>query len=120
MAAFYTVAAKNAMLAGLGAVLVQASLHSDNPGTDGLANELSGGSPAYARKVVTLDVPTGGEAALVNDVTFNVPPGSVVKWVGFWNSGGTEFFGAAPVTAETYGAQGTYTVPKESAFDMSA
>jgi len=44
----YVAAAKNLMLDALGAVAVYVSLHTDDPGTIG-SNEVSGGSPAYAR-----------------------------------------------------------------------
>lgn len=81
---------KNNMLDGQ--TFTDASLHSAFPGTTG-ANELSGGSPAYARKTVTINAASGGQRLLNAAVTFDVPA-STVRWVGFWNS--ATFVGAAP------------------------
>lgn len=85
-----------------------ASLHSAAPGDTG-ANEISGGSPAYARKAVTIGTSTsGGPRALSADVTFDVPA-VTVAYVGFWTAltGGT-FVGYHDVTDETFAAQGQY------------
>ena len=47
----YSTLGKNAMLDALGALAVFVSLHDGDPGESG-ANEIAGGSPAYARKAV--------------------------------------------------------------------
>lgn len=62
-----------------------ASLHTAFPGLTG-ANEVSGGSPAYARKAVTFSAAAGGSRALSAAVTFDVPA-STIRWFGFWSSG---------------------------------
>lgn len=86
------------------------SLHSANPGTNG-ANELTGGSPAYARKAATWNAATGGNADSSNAPAFDVPAGADVAYVGFWSAvtGGT-FYGSAAVTTESFASQGTYTL----------
>ncbi|MEG6507190.1 phage tail fiber protein [Nitratidesulfovibrio sp. 1201_IL3209] len=61
-----TTTAKNAMLDAI--TVTKMSLHSGDPGAAGTSNEISGGSPAYARKDVTLGaaataVPTPQEVA---------------------------------------------------------
>ena len=100
----YVAAAKNTMLDAL--TVTQASLHSGDPGPTGAANELSGGSPAYARKAVTFNAASAGSRALNANVEFDVAGASTVTWVGYWN-GGT-FLGSDPVTSEAYSGQGIY------------
>ena len=75
-------ATKNAMLDGV--TFTHASLHSAFPGATG-TNEISGGAPAYARKVVVVNPSSGGQRALNAAVAFDVPI-STVRWIGFWNS----------------------------------
>jgi hypothetical protein len=85
-----------------------ASLHNGDPGTTG-ANEISGGTPAYARKAITVGASSAGSARTLSaDVTFDVPAGTITH-VGYWSAitGGT-FQGSDPVTSETFAAQGQY------------
>ena len=91
----FTDAAKNAMLDAEGSTHL--SLHSDWSATG--ANEISGGSPAYARKAATFDAASGGSKALSAPLTFDVPGGAtVVAWVGRYTAltGGT-FLGMTPL-----------------------
>lgn len=78
-----TTAAKNTMLNAL--TIDTASLHTAFPGLTG-ANEVSGGSPAYARKAVSFAAAAGGSRGLSAAVTFDVPA-TTVRWFGFWSSG---------------------------------
>ncbi len=88
-------ASKNAALNAL--TIDKLSLHSDYPGTDGGSNELSGGTPAYARKAATVNTASGAARALNADVAFDVPPGADVAAIGFWQSGTPDtFVGWAP------------------------
>ena len=76
-----------------------ASLHSAYSAT-GAANELNGGSPAYAR-IGVVGAAAGSRAKVFTPASaFNVPPGSTVAWVGRWNAltVGT-FWGMAPAGA---------------------
>lgn len=50
------------------------------------ANELTGGSPAYARKAATWAAASSGTKATSASVTFDVPAGSTVRWVGGWDA----------------------------------
>jgi hypothetical protein len=106
----YSTLGKNAMLNALGAVAVYASLHSSDPGDNG-ANELTGGSPAYARKSITWNAAASGSMDDSNVPVFDVPAGSTVSYVGLWSAvtSGT-FYGSANVTDEVYSGQGTYTL----------
>jgi len=68
------------------------SLHTAFPGTTG-ANEVTGGSPAYARKAITLNASSGGSRSLSAAVTLDVPA-CTVRWLGYWN--GASFVATAP------------------------
>jgi hypothetical protein len=102
-------AAKNAMLDHLAGLAVFASLHTADPGATG-TNEVSGGSPAYARKAITWNAAASGNLDNNANPVFDVPAGTTVTHVGFWSavSAGT-WYGSADVTDETFAAQGTYT-----------
>lgn len=99
----YSTAGKNLMLNALrgtapGAPITHVSLHSALPSDIG-SDEITGGSPAYARKAVTFDAASAG--AIVKDATdpvFDVPAAATVVAVGFWSAltVGT-FLGWAPV-----------------------
>lgn len=78
-----TTAAKNTMLNAL--TIDAASLHTAFPGLTG-ANEVTGGTPAYARKAVTFGAAAGGSRSLSAAVTFDVPA-TTARWFGFWSSG---------------------------------
>lgn len=58
------------------------SLHTDYPSTT-QANEVSGGSPAYARKAVTWASASSGSKASSNAQVFDIPAGTAVKWIGY-------------------------------------
>lgn len=90
------------------------SLHSADPGATG-ANELTGGTPAYARKAATWSAAAAGAKALSNQPVFDVPAGSTVAFVGLWSAltAGT-YLGCWDVTDEIYGGQGTYTLTSGS------
>lgn len=108
MADIFMTTAKNSMLTHAGSLIDGVSLHSADPGTTG-TSELTGGSPAYARKTPTWDTAASGELPLASDIEFDVPAASTVAWVGFWDS--TTFMGKAQLSAsESYASQGTYTL----------
>lgn len=84
-----TVAGKNVMLDALVNPAGFASLHSAYPGDSGL-NEISGGSPAYARKAKTWNPAASSAVDDSNAPVFDVPAGTNVAYIGFWTllSGG--------------------------------
>jgi hypothetical protein len=98
------------MLDALGATVDFLSLHTDTVGS-GSGNEVTGGSPAYARKSVTWNAAASGNLDNSNTSVFDVPAGTTIRRVGFFDavSAGT-YYGDADITDETYGSQGTYTV----------
>jgi len=76
----------------------------DNTGT-----ELSGGSPAYARKPITWTSASGGIIRPNADLTFDVPAGANVSgWRGFSALTGGTNYGGADLTREDFAGQGQY------------
>ena len=95
----FTEAAKNAMLNAEPSTHL--SLHSAWSATG--ANELTGGSPAYARQAATWDAAVGAERALSAVVEFDVPAATTVAWVGRRTAitGGT-FLGMGPLNGVSH------------------
>lgn len=91
--------AKNLMLDALdesqAAGAKYGSLHSAYSSTG--ANELTGGSPAYARKAATWGAAASGVKSLSSSMLFDVPAGGSAGWVGFWDaSTAGNFLGMTP------------------------
>ena len=99
-------ASKNERIADFILDITAVSLHSADPGTTG-ASEISGGSPAYARKTPSFSAASGGATNLSASLVFDVPAGTVAFY-GLWK--GASFFAGGTVTSATLGAQGTYTL----------
>ncbi len=79
----YSVAGKNFMLDHWGTRGAFASLHSAYPGDSG-ASEITGGSPAYARKAKTWNAAASATMDDSNAPVFDVPAATTVGWLGFW------------------------------------
>lgn len=89
---------KNALVSGgLGNAVTHVSLHSGDPSTTG-ANEVTGGSPAYARIAVTWNAASAGTRTNTGALTFDVPASTTVYHIGLWSAitSGT-FYGYFPV-----------------------
>jgi hypothetical protein len=85
------------------------------------ANELSGGSPAYARLAATWGTASSSSIALSNSPTFNVAASSTVAFIGIWDAltsgnfqgmfpnaaGAVAYAFAAPSSTSTLLAPGT-------------
>ncbi|MER6892028.1 hypothetical protein [Streptomyces halstedii] len=99
------------MLNAFGAVAVWIGLNDGPAGTTG-ANELAGGSPAYARQQGLWNPASGKVIALGGAEEFDVPAGSTVDNFSLWNasSGGVFQAGGVLSSSEPYGAQGKYTL----------
>jgi hypothetical protein len=102
---------KNEMLDGLSAVAVYAALHTEDPGTTGTA-EVTGGSPAYARKSISWAAAASGALTTNAQIVFDVPASTTIKYLGYWSAVTTgTFYGSRALSAnETYAGQGTYTI----------
>lgn len=98
----YTDAAVHNMLDAEGTTYL--SLHTDYSATG--ANEVTGGSPAYARVASSWAAAASRAKALSAAATFDVPAGTY-KWIGRWtaSTGGT-FLGMGPFQ----GAEKEFTV----------
>lgn len=72
--------------------------------------EISGGSPAYARKASNWGA-AANSAAVASPAAFDVPSGATVAGIGFHSAatGGTYMDGVG-VTSQAFASQGTYTV----------
>jgi hypothetical protein len=76
------------------------------------ANEVTGGSPAYARQALTWGSAASNSMALTGTYTWNVPGSTTVYWVGFWDAVTSgNFQGMAPAgNASAY----AFTVPSST------
>jgi hypothetical protein len=116
MTARLTDATKNGLLSGtdLATLATHVGLHTGFPPSAG--NELTGGSPVYARQPIGWAAPAAGCRSMSpTPETFEVPAGSTVRCVGLWNaltvgtlaafapagSGATIAFGAAAADLAT-------------------
>lgn len=110
MANDYDTKGRNAGVDAIAALVTRLALHTADPGgADLSANEVTGGSPAYARKAVAYNAAASGAATQNGDVTFDVPA-CTVAYVTGWNTAGTSRYFKKAVTNEVFAAQGTYKV----------
>lgn len=107
-----TTAGKNVALDGVGTAITHVALHSGDPGATGANNEISGGSPAYARRAITWNAAASGNLDSSAAPEFDVPGGTTVShWSGWTaSSGGTCLVTGALSASEAFAAQGKYTL----------
>lgn len=79
----------NAMLDAI--VMDRASLHTAYSATG--ANEVTGGSPAYARQAITMNAAASRARASGSSPVFDVPAGTTVRFIGLWTNAGSVFRG---------------------------
>lgn len=93
---------------GYTAAALFGSLHSADPGTTG-TSEITGGSPAYARKSLTWTAGSTGTATATG--VFDVASGTTPAWTGIWSAvtAGT-FRDKADIVDQVFSSQGTLTV----------
>ena len=89
------------------------ALFSADPGTTGAAtNEITGGSPAYARVASSWGTVTAGVVS-TSGMAFNVASGTTVAYFGVTTSGTAataDVQDSVAVTSQAFASQGTYTV----------
>lgn len=104
-------AGKNKAAEGAVSSVTHASLHTADPAGSG-ANEVTGGSPAYARKAVSFGSGSSGTVTTSGSVTFDIPASTTVSHFGLWgaSTAGTFYGGGALSASETFGGQGTYAL----------
>lgn len=82
---FIAAASKDSMLDQLGTITTHASLNTAYSNTG--ANEVTGGSPAFARKAITWASSSGGVKALNGTLpAFDVASGTTVPWWSGWSA----------------------------------
>lgn len=105
-------AGRTAMAASYATNFPNLSLHSADPGTAGNAtSELSGGSPAYARKSAGWG--TAAASAVSGSATFDVASGSTVAYLGVCVSATAttnDLRDRVALTSQSFASQGQYTV----------
>lgn len=102
-------AAKNIGLDAIGDAILFMGLHNGDPSTTG-ANEIAGGSPAYARQPIDFNAAATGNLDSSLQPTFDVPA-TTVQYVSYWSAvTGGIFYGSKAVTNEVFAAQGQYTI----------
>jgi hypothetical protein len=111
MANDYDTTARNVGVDAIAALGLRWAAHTGDPGgANSASNEVTGGSPAYARKAVAWNAASGGTATQNGDVVLDIPAGTTVSYVSLWNTAGTVRYLKKDVTDEVFGAQGTYTI----------
>jgi hypothetical protein len=91
----YSTTGKNNMLGGIGAT--HGSLHTGVPNDSG-SNEVTGGSPAYARKSLTLAAAGSGSRSITNNPVFDIPASTTLFYFGMWDAvTAGNFLGFAPI-----------------------
>lgn len=83
----FTDACRNLMLDAAGVTHISAHTAYSATGT----SEVTGGSPAYARRAITYAAAATAAKASSSSPTFDIPTGTTVRWVGRWTAitGGT-------------------------------
>ena len=104
------VAGANLMLSGLSGSAVFVSLHTADSSAG--ASEVTGGSPAYARKAITWSAPASSLMSNTAAIVFDVPASTTIRFLGYWSAatGGTFYGNRALDANQTYTTQGTYTL----------
>lgn len=106
--ALATDAIKTALLNAYAAQGTWLSLHTADPGSTG-ASEVSGGTPAYARKQTTWGTPASG-SMVGSKVSINVPATTVVA-VGVWSAAtGSTYLDKLTIPSTTVSANATIDV----------
>lgn len=106
-----TVAMRNILANAYAAAATHAALFTGDPGTAGNnTNEVTGGSPAYARKALSWSS-ASASAVTVTPAAFDVPAGTTVTYAGVCSSSsGNTVLDKGPVTSQNFASQGTYTL----------
>lgn len=106
-------AQRNALATAYGTNAPYGALFSADPGTTGtVTGELTGGSPAYARKAMNWG--TAAASAITSGATaFDVASGSTAAYFGVCVSvtaGTADLRDRVAITSQTYASQGTMTI----------
>ena len=111
----FTESALNPAVDAITALVTHISLHTGDPGGDG-ADEVTGGSPAYARQAVTYAAASAGSAAIEAVEEFDIPASTTVSHFGLWtaSTAGTFLGGFTLSASETFANQGVYRMTSQT------
>jgi hypothetical protein len=105
-------AQRNAMATAYGVAAPFGTIFTADPGTSGsVTGEVTGGSPAYARKAMSWGAPSA--SAVVGTPVFDVPASTTVTFFGVTVSSTlatADLRDKVAVTSQNFASQGTYTV----------
>lgn len=106
--AIQTATQKNTLATAYGGAALYAALYS-TAGSGTAGTELTGGSPAYARKSLSWGAASGG--VITATATFDVPSGATVAGAGVHTAvtAGTYLDGGS-LTSQSFASQGTYVL----------
>lgn len=103
---------RNAMATAYGAAAPYGALFTSDPGTaDAATGEVTGGSPAYARKALSWGA--AASSAITGTATFDVPASTTVTYFGVCSTNvaaAATVRDSAAVTSQAFSSQGTYAV----------
>jgi hypothetical protein len=104
-----TTTQKNTLATSYGTAATHGALYSTVPGASA-GTELTGGSPAYARRALSWGAASGGVIS-VTPTAFDVASGATVAGAGVHTAitAGTYLDGAS-VTSQSFSSQGTYAL----------
>jgi len=110
--AIRNVTQRNAMATAYGVAAPYGDLFTGDPGTANAAtNEVTGGSPAFARKALLWGA--ASSSAIVGTATFDVPASTTITYFGVTVSSTlttADVRDSVAVTSQTFASQGTYAV----------
>lgn len=106
-----TTAQREATAIDFGNDATHAALFTADPGTSGTAsNEVSGGSPAYARKAISWTAGSS-DGSVTAQVVFDVPAGTTITHAAVCSaSSGATVLYSFDITDQAFATQGTYTL----------
>lgn len=87
---------------------VYGALFTSDPGATGaVTGEVTGGSPAYARKAIAWGSPTNGVVS--GTATFDIPAGTTLTFGGICSGAtGANLLDKVAITSQTFNSQGQY------------
>jgi hypothetical protein len=110
--AIAVLAQRNALADAYGVAAPHGAIFTADPGTSGTATgEVTGGSPAYARKAMSWGAASA--SAITGAPVFDVPASTTVTFFGVCSSnvaGAATVRDKVAVTSQAFASQGTYTV----------
>lgn len=100
---------RNALATAYGTNAPFAALYTTAPGASA-GTEVTGGSPAYARKAASWGAPSAS-VVTATIPTFDVPSGATVVGAGFHSAvTAGNYMDGGTVTSQAFASQGTYTL----------